>query len=72
MDATAADYQRGISLYNDKKGVLPITQFTNYLKYLRETLIPDLKESGSEATASDFERLYKMVVYTMDRHPKNR
>jgi len=72
MYATIADYQRGISLYNDKKGVLPITQFTNYLKYLRETLIPDLKESGSDSTAADFERMYKMVIYTMDRHPTNR
>jgi hypothetical protein len=72
MYATIADYQRGISLYNDKKGVLPITQFTNYLKYLRETLIPDLKESGSDSTAADFERMYKMVLYTMDRQPKSR
>jgi hypothetical protein len=72
MDATADDYQRGISLYRDKKGVLPITSFMNYLKYLRGTLIPDLKASGSESTAADFERMYKMVLYTMDRHPKSR
>jgi hypothetical protein len=72
MDATANDYQRGISLYRDKKGVLPITSSMNYLKYLRETLIPDLKASGSDSTAADFERMYKMVLYTMDRHPKSR
>ena len=72
MDATADDYQRGISLYRDKKGVLPITSSMNYLKYLRETLIPDLKASGSDSTAADFERMYKMVLYTIDRHPKSR
>ena len=72
MDATADDYQRGISLYMDKKGVLPITSSMNYLKYLRETLIPDLKASGSDSTAADFERMYKMVLYTIDRHPKSR
>jgi len=72
MYATIADYQRGISLYNDKKGVLPSTQYLNYLKYLRETLIPDLKASGSDSTAADFERMYKMVLYTIDRHPKSR
>jgi len=72
MDATANDYQRGISLYRDKKGVLPITSSMNYLKYLRETLIPDLKASGSDSTAADFERMYKMVLYTIDRHPKSR
>lgn len=72
MDATADDYQRGISLYRDKKGVLPITSFMNYLKYLRETLIPDLKASGSEATAADFERMYKMVLYTINHQPKSR
>lgn len=72
MDATADDYQRGISLYRDKKGVLPITSFMNYLKYLRETLIPDLKASGSESTAADFERMYKMVLYTINHQPKSR
>ena len=72
MYATIADYQRGISLYNDKKGVLPSTQYLNYLKYLRETLIPDLKESGSDSTAADFERMYKMVLYTWNNHPKIR
>jgi len=72
MYATIADYQRGISLYNDKKGVLPSTQYLNYLKYLRETLIPDLKESGSESTAADFERMYKMVLYTWNNQPKIR
>lgn len=72
MDAIADDYQRGISLYRDKKGVLPITSFMNYLKYLRETLIPDLKASGSESTAADFERMYKMVLYTINHQPKSR
>jgi hypothetical protein len=72
MYATIADYQRGVSLYNDKKGVLPSTQYLNYLKYLRETLIPDLKESGSDSTAADFERVYKMVLYTWNNHPKIR
>jgi hypothetical protein len=72
MYATIADYQRGISLYNDKKGVLPSTQYLNYLKYLRETLIPDLKESGSDSTAADFERMYKMVLYTWNNQPKIR
>jgi len=72
MYATIADYQRGISLYNDKKGVLPSTQYLNYLKYLRETLIPDLKESGSDSTAADFERMYKMVLYTWNNRPKIR
>jgi len=72
MSATIADYQKGITFYNDKKGYLPLTQYMSYLKYLRETLIPDLKESGNDLTAADFERVYKMVLYTIDRHPKSR
>ncbi len=29
---------------------------SSFVEYLRDTLIPDLRESGSDATADDFER----------------
>lgn len=28
---------------------------SDFVQYLRETLIPDLRESGNDATAADFE-----------------
>lgn len=36
-------------------------QDRQYLEWLRTTLIPDLLESGSEATADDFVKLADMV-----------
>lgn len=33
----------------------------SFVTYLRETLIPDLKESGFEATAEDFETLLELT-----------
>lgn len=35
------------------------TSEAEYLDYLKNTLIPDLKDSGSEATAEDFEEIVK-------------
>lgn len=34
----------------------------DFVDYLRDTLIPDLKESGSEATAQDFQVALDMIV----------
>jgi len=34
---------------------------TQYLRFLKGTLIPDLKESGKVYTAKDFERLAKII-----------
>lgn len=33
----------------------------DFLLYLEETLIPDLRESGHDATADDFERCVEMI-----------
>ena len=32
-----------------------------FVRYLRETLIPDLKESGSDYTAADFEAACRFI-----------
>ena len=38
-----------------------IEEIKEYIVWLKECLIADLKEDGSEATAKDFETLVKIV-----------
>ena len=38
---------------------------SEYVAYLRETLIPDLRDSGSEATADDFDEAVHWLQYTI-------
>jgi hypothetical protein len=43
-------------------GTDPVEQTDEeFLEWLRDTLIPDLHESGQECLVADFERLIKMV-----------
>jgi hypothetical protein len=35
----------------------------DYIDYLEGTLIPDLRESGNDATADDFEKVIEMLKY---------
>lgn len=36
-------------------------ELTSYIGWLEDTLIPDLHESGTDATAEDFERCVKWM-----------
>ena len=42
---------------------MPMTR-TEFCDYLRNTLIPDLRESGSDATADDFETALGFIADT--------
>lgn len=44
-------FQRGINDYD----LIPLSEKDNFISYLEETLIPDLKASGMENIAKDFE-----------------
>lgn len=40
-----------------------------FVGYLEETLIPDLRRSGSEATAEDFEKCVRIIRELTERLP---
>jgi len=51
----------------------PKSSFADFRAFLSETLIPDLKESGYEFTAEDFERIVRYMTHGKDReYPKFR
>jgi hypothetical protein len=41
----------------------------DFVQYLIETLVPDLKESGNEETAKDFERCIDLIQSLRVRVP---
>ena len=49
----------------------PAQSFSDFREFLSETLIPDLRESGMDSTADDFESAVKYLTYGRDRnYPK--
>jgi hypothetical protein len=40
---------------------MPTTEIEQFVAYLRETLIPDLRTSGFDATADDFEKCVEII-----------
>ena len=41
-------------------------EIDNHVSFLKDTLIPDLYDSGSDATAEDFETCVNMLEFLLD------
>lgn len=52
---------------NERKGRTMEQTDLEFVAYLEETLIPDLKESGHDCTAEDFERCVDIIKRLTER-----